>query len=82
MFSTNFVEIFNDMSYQVNIFHLKIDYVKILSSKIQFLHISESNGDRLTSDSRFFTNLFRLLVTIETSSFSNEDKFDTLALVD
>ncbi|CAF5015104.1 unnamed protein product, partial [Rotaria socialis] len=36
--------------------------------------------DRLTTDDRFFSNLFRLLVTIEKSSFSNEDKFDTLAL--
>ncbi|CAF0816689.1 unnamed protein product [Adineta steineri] len=36
--------------------------------------------DRLTSDDRFFSNLFRLLVTIENSSFSNEDKFDALAL--
>ncbi|CAF3594902.1 unnamed protein product, partial [Rotaria sp. Silwood2] len=36
--------------------------------------------DHLTSDNRFFSNLFRLLVTIEKSSFNNEDKFDTLAL--
>ncbi|CAF3797206.1 unnamed protein product [Rotaria sp. Silwood1] len=36
--------------------------------------------DRLISDNRFFSNLFRLLVTIEKSTFSNEDKFDTLAL--
>jgi hypothetical protein len=41
----------------------------------------ETNCDRLTSDDRFFSNLFRLLVIIEKSSFTNEDKFDTLALV-
>jgi hypothetical protein len=41
----------------------------------------EIHCDRLTSDDRFFSNLFRLLVIIEKSSFSNEDKFDTLALV-
>jgi len=51
-----------------------IYYLKISS-------ILETNCDRLTSDDRFFSNLFRLLVIIEKSSFSNEDKFDALALV-
>jgi len=41
----------------------------------------EIHCDRLTSDDRFFSNLFRLLVTIEQSSLTNEDKFDALALV-
>ncbi|CAF1138354.1 unnamed protein product [Rotaria sp. Silwood1] len=40
----------------------------------------ESHCDRLTSDDRFFSNLFRLLVTIEQSSLPNEDKFDSIAL--
>jgi hypothetical protein len=43
--------------------------------------ILETNCDRLTSDDRFFSNLFRLLVTIEQSSLTNEEKFDALALV-
>jgi hypothetical protein len=41
----------------------------------------EIHCDRLVSDDRFFSNLFRLLVTIEQSSLANEDKFDALALV-
>lgn len=41
----------------------------------------ELHCDRLTSDDRFFSNLFRLLQTIEQSSLPNEDKFDALALV-
>ena len=45
------------------------------------IFILETNCDRLTSDDRFFSNLFRLLVFIEKSSFTSEDKFDTLALV-
>ena len=42
----------------------------------------EANCDRLTTDDRFFSNLFRLLVTIEQSSLTSEDKFDALALVE
>lgn len=42
---------------------------------------SETHCDHLTSDDRFFANLFRLLVTMQQSSLANEDKFDTIALV-
>ena len=42
---------------------------------------SETHCDHLTSDDRFFSNLFRLLVTMQQSSLANEDKFDTIALV-
>jgi hypothetical protein len=47
----------------------------------KFFFILEVHCDRLTSDDRFFSNLFRLLVTIEQSSLTSEDKFDSLALV-
>ena len=45
------------------------------------LFVLETHCDRLTSDDRFFSNLFRLLVTIQQSSLANEDKFDGIALV-
>ncbi|CAF1217409.1 unnamed protein product [Rotaria sordida] len=65
----------------LNIHHLFRDGCKtIMSILVIFTNDCEIICDRLTSDNRFFSNLFRLLVTIEKSSFSNEDKFDTLAL--
>lgn len=54
--------------------------IKYINSMKNFSSL-ENTCDHLTSDERFFSNLFRLLVTIEQSSFSNEEKFDTLALV-
>ncbi|UJR14881.1 hypothetical protein I4U23_001865 [Adineta vaga] len=52
----------------------------IMSILVILTNDCEVNCDRLISDDRFFSNLFRLLVTIEKSSFSSEDKFDALAL--
>ncbi|CAF3325937.1 unnamed protein product [Rotaria socialis] len=64
-----------------NIHHVFRDGCKtIMSILVIVTSDCEIICDRLTTDDRFFSNLFRLLVTIEKSSFSNEDKFDTLAL--
>ncbi|CAF1101075.1 unnamed protein product [Adineta ricciae] len=52
----------------------------IMSILVILTNDCDVNCDRLTSDDRFFSNLFRLLVTIEKSSFNSEDKFDALAL--
>lgn len=52
----------------------------IMSILVILTNDCENNCDRLSSDDRFFSNLFRLLVFIEKSSFTNEEKFDTIAL--
>ncbi|CAF0974192.1 unnamed protein product [Rotaria sordida] len=52
----------------------------IMSILIILTNDCETHCDRLTSDDRFFSNLFRLLITIEQSSLASEDKFDSLAL--
>ncbi|CAF1108104.1 unnamed protein product [Adineta steineri] len=52
----------------------------IMSILVILTNDCEVHCDHLTTDDRFFSNLFRLLVSIEQSSLTNEDKFDALAL--
>ncbi|CAF3346872.1 unnamed protein product [Rotaria sp. Silwood2] len=52
----------------------------IMSILVILTNDCETHCDRLASDDRFFSNLFRLLTTIEQSSLNSEDKFDSLAL--
>ncbi|CAF3419683.1 unnamed protein product [Rotaria socialis] len=52
----------------------------IMSILLILTNDCETHCDRLTSDDRFFSNLFRLLVTIQQSSLTNEEQFDAVAL--
>lgn len=55
--------------------------IQIFEKVFDILSILEAHCDRLTSDDRFFSNLFRLLTTIEQSTLTSEDRFDAIALV-
>ncbi|UJR31826.1 hypothetical protein I4U23_019303 [Adineta vaga] len=52
----------------------------IMSILVILTNDCEVHCDHLAADDRFFSNLFRLLVTMEQCSLINEDKFDALAL--